>query len=108
MNLGDRMVRLEDGMAGTVEDHDGSLRIVYHDRGERYVAGKQQTWVSAGPVTNKLRVEEMREVALQADRALRAIDLHEPRRYWEPVTTIDEPHDPLLVAVIMTYLGNRG
>jgi hypothetical protein len=101
------MLRQGDGMAGVVEDIGGEPRIVYVDRGERLVSAKSQKWVPANPFVSRLRQEEMLEVALVADRALRAIDLHEPRRYWEPVRTIDEPHDPKLVRVIVEHLSSR-
>ncbi len=101
------MVRQDDGMRGEVEDFGGELRIIYHDRGERFVAAKSQKWFPLNPGVKKLRDEEVREVALVADRALRAIDLNEPRRYWEPVRTIDEPHDPGLVRVVSKYLEER-
>ncbi len=107
MRIGDVMVRQDDGMRGEVEDFGGELRIIYHDRGERFVAAKSQKWNMLNPGVKKLRWEEMWEVAIVADRALRAIDLNEPRRYWEPVRTIDEPHDKGLAAVIVRYLEER-
>jgi len=106
--LGTPMLRLDDGKPGLVEDVGGEPRIVYHDRADRLIAGKQEKWVPYAPVpTSRLRPEEMREVALEADRALRAIERHEPRRWWQPVDEKATPHDQGLVEVIVAYLAER-
>jgi len=104
--LRQRMTRLEDGVEGVVEVQGGELRVIYSDRGELRVAGKQEKWIPADIGSMKLRPEEMLEVAIEADRTLRAIDRHEPRRYWEPIKAGDF-HDPGLIETIVAYLRKR-
>lgn len=93
-------------MLGTVEPVDLGLGIVYLDRGARYVASKKEKWVSADPPRPPMTEQERREVAGTADMCLRALDHHEPMRWWEPNRKV--PHDPGLVAVILEYLEKRG
>lgn len=99
------MVRVDDGMRGVVELVEGENRIVYVDRGERLVAPKREKWVAEETRRPPLRHEEILEVAMQADRALRAIDKHEPLRWWEPAR--GQIYDQGLVQVITDYLENR-
>lgn len=109
------MVRLDDGMRGRVEKVEvlGSagleeLRVVYIDRGERRVAGKREKWLEVERLPGKLLSEEIRLVALAADQQLRAIDRHEPFRWWEHSSqTVSAPHDEGLVEVISHYLARR-
>lgn len=113
MTPGDRMVRLEDGMAGVVAmvTPPGypapEQRIVFELHGERLIAGKQEKWVPADPGPLPLREEEKRAVAYTADRVLRSLVKHEPTRWWEPMYLQDDPFDAQLVKVIVDYLGTR-
>lgn len=107
LSLGQRMVRLEDGKLGLVESHNGEPRIVFEDRGERLVAGKQEKWDVFEPGGGPLREEEKMQVALTADRVLRAIVRHEPNRLWEPIDLGAAPFDEGLVRVVVEYLGQR-
>ena len=105
--LGTRMRRLEDGKTGTVALIQGERRITYEDRGTQMLAGKLEKWMPDDPGVLPLREEEMLDVALEADRALRAIQLHEPSHWWQPVDRKSMPFDAGLVEVIMTYLRQR-
>jgi len=106
LTLGQRMTRLEDGVEGAVRMEGGELRIIYSDRGTLMVAGKHEKWIPFEIGRMRLRAEEISEIAMEADRALRAIERHEPRRLWlTPKTT--EIHDQGLVDVISAYLGKR-
>jgi hypothetical protein len=100
------MVRLDDGKAGIVEMVNGEARITYFDRGERIIAAKLEKWDPVGSAS-PLREEEIREVAFEADRALRAIEKHEPSRWWQPVRLDQPAYDPGLVEVIVGYLRAR-
>lgn len=106
MTPGQRVIRVDDGRSGTVELVNGEPRVVYFDRGERRVAPKLERW---DPLEGDfpLRDEEMLEVALEADRALRAIEKHEPTRWWQPVRLDQAPYDAGLVEVIVGYLRAR-
>jgi hypothetical protein len=99
------MVRMSDGMRGIVIDEGGELRISFRDRGEYLLAGKQEKWVRDDPPPTKLRMEEMLEIAHEADAALRAIAEHEPLRWWERKE--GPPYDPALVALIVDHLSRR-
>lgn len=105
--LGAHMVRLDDGKAGVVEMVNGEARITYWDRGERIVAPKMEKWERMDTRIHPLRDEEIREVAFEADRALRAIERHEPSRWWQPVRLDQEPYDAGLVEVVIGYLRSR-
>jgi hypothetical protein len=107
MKLGQQMIRQDDGQKGLVAQQAGELRIVYLDRGESRVAGKGEKWVPDELPEGPMRVEEMVLVALYADRALRAIERHEPHRTWETPTPRDETYDRGLVRVIVDYLSDR-
>lgn len=113
MRLGMRVLRLDDGMVGSVEEviMPGSevpeKRIVYHDRGERRIAAKTETWVSAEPAPSPMRAEEKFLIALYADKALRAYEKHEPLKFWQPPRLSDEPYDNELVVAILSYLSKR-
>jgi hypothetical protein len=105
--LGQRMRRLDDGRQGVVALVGGERRISYEDRGETFIAPKGERWIEADPPGAPLRAEEKLEIALHADRALRAIDRHEPMRFWERPRLSDPPHDPELVLAILSYLSSR-
>lgn len=113
MKLGARMIRLDDGMRGTVElvtipgIDMPEKRIVFEDRGERRIASKAEKWISADPPPMPLRAEEKFLVAMYADRALRAIERNEPHRVWEKPTLRDEPYDNELVLAVLAYLSQR-
>lgn len=113
MKLGARMLRLDDGMRGTVEMVTipgvelPEKRIIYEDRGEQRIASKTEKWISADPPPQPLRAEEKFLVAMYADRALRAIEKNEPHRVWERPKLSDEPHDNELVLAILAYLSQR-
>ncbi len=105
--LGAQMVRIEDGRKGVVALIDGERRIVWVDRGEQLLAKKDEQWAPLDEGRAPLRAEEKIEVALHADRALRAIDLHEPLKFWERPSLADEPYEPGLVMAIIAYLSTR-
>lgn len=105
--LGARVIRVDDGKTGAVELVAGESRITYWDRGERIVAPKGEKWDRVEDKTHPLRREEILEVAMEADRALRAIELHEPSRWWQPVSLDAVPYDRGLVEVIVAYLRAR-
>ena len=113
MKLGSRMLRLDDGMRGTVEMVTipgvdlPEKRIIYEDRGEQRIASKVEKWISAEPPPQPLRAEEKFLVAMYADRALGAIEKNEPHRVWEKPKLSDEPHDNELVMAILAYLSQR-
>jgi hypothetical protein len=105
--LGTPMIRVDDGRTGVVELVSGESRITYWDRGERIVAPKGEKWDEANAAAPPLRQEEILEVAMEADRALRAIERHEPSRWWQPVRLDAAPHDQGLVTAIVAYLRAR-
>lgn len=113
MKVGDRLVRLDDGMTGAVElvTLPGTdiidKRIVYTDRGERRIASKGERWVSAEPPPLPLRAEEKFLVAAWADKALRAYEKNEPLKVWEKPQLSHEPYDGELVLAILAYLSER-
>jgi hypothetical protein len=113
VKLGARMLRLDDGMVGTVEMvalTDNSLpekRVVYLDRGERRIGSKTEKWILAEPPPAPLRAEEKFIIALHADRALRAYEKNEPLKFWEKPRLSDEPYDNELVLAILAYLSSR-
>jgi hypothetical protein len=107
MKLGQQMIRQDDGQKGLVAQQAGELRIVYLDRGEPRVAGKGEKWVPDELPQGPLRAEERLMVAHYADRALRAIDLHEPHKTWEKINLSWPIHDLGLVNAIVAYLGDR-
>lgn len=105
--LGAKMLRIDDGRVGAVEMVNGEARVTYWDRGERIVAPKGEKWDRVELQVLPLRDEEIREVAMEADRALRAIEKHEPTRWWQPVDIDAPPYDAGLVQVIVDYLHAR-
>lgn len=107
MKLGQRMLRLEDGQRGTVAQNGPELRVVYLDRGEERIASKKEKWVPDELPPMPLRAEEKLLVAQHADRALRAIDRHEPHKTWEAIHPGEPFHDLGLVNVILRYLADR-
>lgn len=112
MKLGQRMLRLDDGMRGTVEltempGGETEKRIVYLDRGEKRIASRKERWVDAEPPPVSLRAEEKFLVALWADKALRAYEKNEPLQSWNPPKLSDEPYDNELVVAILSYLTAR-
>jgi hypothetical protein len=114
--VGTRMVRPDDGRRGAVEfvtfeagsNATTEPRVVYYDRGERVIAPKREHW-EPDELGKRLplRAEEKLEVALHADRALRAIDQHEPLKFWERPALSAEPYDANLVLAIIAYLSTR-
>lgn len=113
--VGQRMVRTDDGMKGTVElvqvpgfENETEKRVVYIDRGEKRVAGKREAWEPEKDPPRRLRDEEIQRVAFAADRALRAIDRNEAMRWWQsnPLHPAEQ-HDHALVTLITDYLRKR-
>lgn len=111
--VGQRMVRTDDGMRGTVEltampgfEQYEELRIVYFDRGEKRIAGKREVWEPEKTPSRKLRTEELLRVAHAADRALEAIDKNAPEKWWD---TAPRPqlHDVELFNLILAHLAKR-
>jgi hypothetical protein len=114
--VGQRMIRTDDGMRGTVElvqvpgfVSEFERRVVYLDRGEKRVAGKREVWEAEKDPPRRLRDEEIQRVASAADRALRALDKNEPVRWWQSDIRrgSDEQHDHALVTLITDYLRKR-
>lgn len=105
--IGSDMIRVDDGQRGTVATLNGELRITYLDHGEMVVAPKSEKWVVEAQPRHPMRAEEKLEIALWADKALRAIELHEPMRHWEKPSLSDEPYDAGLVLAIVAYLSGR-
>lgn len=111
--VGTPMIRVDDGVRGTVEMSQAGefgfteARIVYYDRGERRVAGKTEKWVIEQTPGSKMRTEEMLLVAYAADRQLEAVDKHLPDRHWEPLAQRRAVHDFGLVSAIVAYLKGR-
>ncbi len=107
------MLRLDDGMVGTVElvllpgNEVPEKRVVYMDRGERRIGTRNERWVSAEQQPMPLRAEEKFLIALHADKALRAYEKNEPLKFWQLPKLSDEPYDNELVVAILTYLSNR-
>jgi hypothetical protein len=101
------MVRLEDGMRGTVGRNGPELRIMYLDRGEERLAAKSERWQLDEFKPGPLREEEQVLIALHADRALRAYERHEPLKSWEEVHAATAPYDEGLFNVIVSYLMAR-
>jgi hypothetical protein len=101
------MVRLDDGMRGTVCENGPELRIVYRDRGEERIAAKSEKWAPDELKPGPLLRAEMHVIALYADRALRAYERHEPHKFWETPKASDSPYDPGLMRVITEYLSAR-
>lgn len=107
MKLGERMVRLDDGQRGVVAQNGPELRIVYLDRGDERIASKNEKWVLDELKPGPLRAEEKVLVALYADRALRAIERHEPHKTWEKPSLDAEAYDRGLIHAIVGYLSDR-
>lgn len=112
MRVGEPMLRLGDGMQGIVEEVEEygqrRLAIVYLDRGERVIAGKQEQWTLSGPPLPPLREEEKRAVGLIADEMLRSLVKHKPMQWWN-LKRLEKgvPFDPRLVQLIVDYLGKK-
>jgi hypothetical protein len=107
MKLGQRMIRVEDGMKGVVAQNGPELRILYVDRGEERMALKSERWVPDEIRPGPLRLEEKATIAWYADRALRAYERNEPFKVWEK-PNIDEPiYDEGLTRLIIEYLTAR-
>lgn len=108
MKLGQRMVRIDDGMKGVVSQNGPELRIVYVDRGEERLALKSEKWVPDELKPGPLRLEEKATIAWYADRALRAYERNEIFKHWEkPDVENEEVYDEGLARVIMDYLTAR-
>lgn len=107
MKLGERMLRVNDGQRGVVAQNGPELRIVYFDRGEERLAPKNEKWVLDELRPGPLRAEEKVLVALYADRALRAIERHEPHKTWEKPELDAEVYDKGLLHAIVQYLSDR-
>lgn len=112
--VGQRMIRTDDGMKGTVElvqlpgfADEFERRIVYFDRGEKRVAGKREVWEPERAPPRKLRPEEIQLVAHAADQQLRAVDRNEPFRWWE-MKGANLIHDQALFDLIIAHLQKRG
>ena len=106
MTVGERMVRVDDGMKGVVVQNGPELRILYVDRGEERMALKSEQWVRDEYQPGPLRNAEKMLIALHADRALRAFEKHEPLKFWDTPDG-SEIYDPGLIEVIQVYLTLR-
>jgi hypothetical protein len=107
MKLGQRMVRLDDGQRGVVAQNGPELRIIYLDRGEERIAPKSEQWLPDEFRQLPLRSEEIELVAWYANRALRAVERHEPFKFWDTPNLAEEPYDPGLWLAIEAYLRAR-
>src|SRR5690606_40142452 len=99
--------RIDDGMMGEVRLQNGEPRIVYLDRGQLRVAERKEQWEPVKQAPNRLRPEEIAEVARAADRTLRALDQHQPIPFWFPVRPDEPVYDEGLVSIISRYLPER-
>lgn len=108
MKLGQRMIRLMDGMRGIVAQNGPELRILYRVHGEELLAPKSEKWVPEEPDPRPMRPEEEWLVACHADRALRAYERNEPLKTWQEVDPDAEPYDKGLMLAVMDYLARRG
>lgn len=108
MKLGQRMVRLDDGMKGIVAQNGPELRIIYTDRGEERMAPRNERWVPDELHPGPLRAEEKMIVAWWADRALQAYETNTPLKVWEkPDVENDVVYDQGLFETIIGYLTSR-
>lgn len=107
MKLGQRMVRLDDGMKGVVAQNGPELRIMYVDRGEERMALRSERWVPDELNPGPLRAEEKATIAWYADRALEAYEQNKPLKFWEKPNLNSECYDEGLVEVIVGYLTSR-
>jgi len=115
LTAGQQMVRVDDGMRGTVQlvavpGYDlQELRVVYFDRGEQRIAPKREPWEPVAPLPKKLRADEILTIASFTDQLLRSIDKNEPTKWWEWGYKREEPyHDLGLATLIIEYLEKRG
>lgn len=108
MKLGQRMIRLDDGMKGVVAQDGAELRIVYVDRGEERMARRSEKWVPDELHPGPLRAEEKMTIAWWADRALQAYETNTVLKHWErPDLDAFEVYDEGLLRVILDYLESR-
>lgn len=107
LTLGQRMVRLEDGVKGVVGQNGPELRIFWEDRGEQLMAAKSEKWIPDELKPGPLLPGERLLIALYADRALRAYERHEPLVWWQAPETSAPIYDAGLVSVIDEYLEQR-
>lgn len=112
--VGQRMVRADDGMKGTVElvtipgfEHQ-EPRITYVDRGEKRIAGKREVWEPVKDPPRQLLPEEIERVAAAADTMLRNIDHNELFQWWKFGGIPGKWHDDGLRRIICDYLRFRG
>ena len=106
--VGTKMIRVDDGRRGSVVLEEGEARIAYWDRDSLVIAPKREHWEAERALPRRLRAEEIEQVAQWADRALRALERHEPLRYWEEPATSEDQYDAGLREAIITYLKHRG
>lgn len=104
--LGTTMVRVEDGMRGQVSQFTDGKRIMYIDRGEMYVAGLREHWVSESPPPLPMTDDEKMRVARVADRHLRCLMQHKPVPWWTSELE-GEVFDQDLVDLVFEYLGRE-
>ena len=102
--VGQSVIRTDDGMKGTVVETEQGTRIAYLDRGEERIAAKGEKWEPVRPPPRKLRHEEMQHIAGFADSALRAAELHEPNKWWYVNAPV---YDQGLIDAIVGYLKER-
>lgn len=107
MEVGQKMMRVDDGALGEVKKTERGKVVTYMDRGSERHAARGEEWVPVDDFRRPLLREETLLVALTADRTLRAIERNEPDRFWEKLDPLGERHDPGLVQVITEYLSQR-
>lgn len=112
--VGQRMIRTDDGMKGSVElvqvpgfEDEFERRIVYQDRGEKRVAPKREAWEPVKDPPRRLTRQEIDQVAWAADVELEAFDRNHMPRRWERPTQRIGVYDAGLCAVISEYLDKR-
>lgn len=108
MILGQRMVRLSDGMKGVVQQNGPELRIFWTDRGEELMAAKSEKWEPDELKVGGLKPSERFLIAAEADRVLRLVEKNEPYRWWEKPPLTYQPYDADLMQLIEDYLEKRG
>ena len=104
LQVGQQMIRIDDGMKGVIEWVGDMPRIAYVEMGETRFAGKGEKWEPVRAPPRNLRLEEMEHIARFADSALKAAELHEPNKWWYLSAPV---YDQGLVDVIVGYLKER-
>ena len=107
MKAGDIVVNRQDGRRGVVVEDDGRMFVSYSHAATRMRAKLDGNWTEEALPRWPMREEEIRMVALWADRALRSLEQHRPDEHWRPIEGTEPVYDEGLVRVITDYLENK-